>query len=106
MPKSDLESLIRMSGAEHASAEVQLGIGDLYRSGDGVRKNYTEAVRWYRMAADHGSADGMNSLGYRYKNGQGVEKDEAEAEKWFRKAADQGYPPAQRNLSRLHGIPA
>ena len=58
------------------------------------------------MAADHGSADGMNSLGYRYKNGQGVEKDEAEAEKWFRKAADQGYPPAQRNLSRLHGIPA
>ena len=104
MPKSDLESLIRMSGAEHASAEVQLGIGDLYRSGEGVRKNYTEAVRWYRMAADHGSADGMNSLGYRYKNGQGVEKDEAEAVRWYRKAAELGDAAAQNNLGTCYAM--
>lgn len=82
MPKSDLESLIRMSGAEHASAEVQLGIGDLYRSGEGVRKNYTEAVRWYRMAAAQGNADAMNNLGVSYSSGLGVRQDFAEAVRW------------------------
>ena len=69
---------------------------------DGVEaynaKNYTEAVRLYRIAAEQGYADAQNYLGYCCERGLGVEKDPKEAVKWYRKAAEQGQVNAQYNL--------
>ena len=69
---------------------------------DGVKaynaKNYTEAVRLYRIAAEQGYADAQCNLGYCYERGLGVEKDPKEAVKWYRKAAEQGFARAQYNL--------
>ena len=69
---------------------------------DGVKaynaKNYTEAVRLYRIAAEQGYADAQCNLGYCYETGLGVEKDPKEAVKWYRKAAEQGFARAQYNL--------
>ena len=62
------------------------------------KKNYTEAVKWYRKAAEQGFADAQNSLGFCYENGEGVTKDILEAVKWYRKAAEQGFAKAQCNL--------
>ena len=58
-------------------------------------KNYTEAVKWYRMAAEQNHANAQNNLGECYYDGQGVEKDYEEAVKWCRKAAEQGHMKAQ-----------
>ena len=73
---------------------------------DGVKaynaKNYTEAVRLYRIAAEQGYADAQCYLGYCYVKGLGVEKDPKEAVKWYRKAAEQGHADAKAALQRLN----
>lgn len=61
-------------------------------------KNYTEAVKWYRMAAEQNHANAQNNLACCYYNGDGVEKDYVEAVKWFCKAAEQGHADAQCDL--------
>jgi TPR repeat protein len=63
-----------------------------------VRRDYAEAVAWYRKAADKGLATAQYNLGVAYANGDGVLQDDAEAARWYRLAADQGYPAAQLNL--------
>jgi len=62
------------------------------------KKNYTEAVKYYRQAADMGNADAQNYLGWCYRNGLGIQKNETEAAKWYRKAAEQGNAFAQNQL--------
>ena len=62
------------------------------------RKDYAEAMRWYRTAADQGNADAQGHIGELYAVGLGVEQDYAEAMRWLRLAADQGNAQAQKNV--------
>ena len=62
------------------------------------KKNYTEAVKWYRKAAEQGNTQAQFNLGYSYEFGQGVTQDYDEAVKWYRKAAEQGHARGQCNL--------
>ena len=71
-------------------------------NGDGVPKDETEAVKWYRKAAERGVALAQSQLGWMYENGSGVPKDPVEAVKWCRKAAEQGYAAAQHNLGVMY----
>ena len=66
--------------------------------GEGVSKDLSEAVRWYRKAAEQGIAQAQYNLGVCYEFGKGVSKDQAEAVRWYRKAAEQGDARAQCNL--------
>jgi TPR repeat protein len=84
--------------AERGDAEAQFNLGFCYDDGRGVKKDYAEAVKWYRKAAEQNYAPAEFNLGYCYANGQGVRKDKEEAVKWFRRAAEQNYAPAQSNL--------
>ena len=38
-------------------------LGVCYYNGDGVKKDFVEAVKWYRLAADQGYADAQCNLG-------------------------------------------
>jgi hypothetical protein len=71
--------------------EAQTDLGLMYANGEGVGRDYDEAVNWYRKAAEQGDAKAQNALGVMYHNGFGVKRDDKEAKKWFRKAAEQGY---------------
>ena len=62
------------------------------------KRNYTEAVKWWRKSAEQGHASAQNNLGECYYYGQGVAQDYAKAAKWYRKAAEQGRASAQYNL--------
>ena len=84
--------------AEQGDAEAQFNLGFCYDDGRGVKKDYGEAVKWYRKAAEQNFAPAEFNLGFCYANGQGVRKDKEEAVKWFRRAAEQNYAPAQSNL--------
>ena len=42
--------------AENGVPRAQFYLGVMYAKGQGVPQDYTEAVRWYRLAADHGDA--------------------------------------------------
>ena len=62
------------------------------------RKDYAEAMRWYRIAADQGNADAQVHIGELCAIGAGVTQDYAEAMGWFRLAADQGNAQGQKNV--------
>ncbi|MCR4572537.1 MAG: sel1 repeat family protein [Lentisphaeria bacterium] len=84
--------------AEQGDAEAQYSLGRRYYNGEGVVKDYAEAVKWYRKAAEEGHSGAQNSLRVCYVRGEGVVKDYAEAVKWCRKAAEQGNETAQKNI--------
>ena len=58
--------------AEQGDARGQLALGDRYNLGNGVRRDYAEAMRWYRLAAAQGNSRGQFELGHMYANGRGV----------------------------------
>jgi TPR repeat protein len=83
---------------DQGDSYAQYNLGNAYYSGEGVEKDYKEAVIWWRKSADQGYAVAQYGLGNAYYNGDGVEKDYKEAIRWWRKAADQGYVTAQLYL--------
>jgi TPR repeat protein len=62
----------------------------MYDAGDGVGRDYREAMKWYRLAADNGYAYAMYAIGDMYLAGDGVTKDAEEATAWYQKASDAG----------------
>ena len=84
--------------AEAAKGDIaaQLALAGACMFGDGVARDESEALKWYRLAADQGSADAQMSLGMVYVGGQGVPQDEKEAVKWFRLAGEQGLVERRR----------
>ena len=66
------------------------------------KKDYTEALEWYRKAAEQGFASAQNNLGTMYHEGAGVPQDYNEAVAWYRKAADQGLAAAECNLGNMY----
>jgi len=74
----------------------------MYEGGQGVAKDYSEALKWYQKAADQGDANAQTNLGLMYEYGCGVDKSESKAKKWYQKAANQGLARAQYNLGDLY----
>jgi uncharacterized protein len=102
-----LQRLIMMGTA--GNAEAQVNLGTLYEQGNGVPKDYAQAVNWYKQAADQGDAEGQFRLGGMYYEGHGVPKDVVSVTNWYRKAAEQGNSEAQFGLGVLYfngdGVP-
>ena len=88
--------------AEQGDAESQFRLGSMYSKGQGVPKDYIEAVRWYRKSAEQGYAKAEYNLSGMYREGQGVPQDYALAERWCRKAAEQGDPKAEDGLGFMY----
>ena len=88
--------------AEQGEMVAQYFLGMMYEDGRGVKKDLSEAVKWYRKAAEQGYAPGQYLTGEMYRKGEGVIKDSYEAANWYRKAAEQGYADAQLNLGNMY----
>ena len=90
----------RPSAADLPASKPSASADDAYRKGEefNKKKNYTEAMRWYRMAADRGNAQAQVAIGNLYGEGQGVPQDYGEAMRWFRLAANQGNSEAQNDV--------
>jgi uncharacterized protein len=41
-------------------------------TGEGLPKNYPDAVKWFRKAAEQGDAKAQIALGTMYRDGQGL----------------------------------
>ena len=98
--ESEVDRLIRL--AEGGDVLAQASLGQRYYRGDGVRRDFTEAVRWTRRAAEQGEARAQANLGLFYMKGEGVSRSPAEAARWWREAAGQGVTQAQFNLGMLY----
>ena len=60
---------------------------NLFYNGEGVEKNYSEALGWYMSSANQGIADAQYNVGLCYYYGNGVKQDYKEAMKWYELAA-------------------
>jgi len=88
--------------AERGDSGAQSLLGLIYLNGNGVQRNDSEAIKWYRRAADQGNADAQLRVGDMYFEGLGVPQDYSEAGRWYRLAADHGNAFAQFNLAILY----
>ena len=97
--------------AESGINDAQVQIGDLYFRGFDVpmNENFTEAFKWYYLAASTGksypvtkynqlSSHAQNTLGCMYFEGLGVSQDYLKAINWFLKSASQGNEAAMANV--------
>src|ERR1700680_4589777 len=75
-----IADLKEMAAAGDVKSQVLLGLA--YLTGDGVRKDDAEAIKWLRKAADQDNAAGERYLAEMYFKGRGVPADNAEAAKW------------------------
>ncbi|MGO9018387.1 MAG: tetratricopeptide repeat protein [Syntrophobacteraceae bacterium] len=95
--------------AEQRLAGLQVDLGVMYNFGQGVPREYAEAVKFYRGEAELGNVGAQYRLGLMYAKGRGVPQDSIEAAKWYRKAAEQGHADAQHDLGVMYldgeGVP-
>jgi TPR repeat protein len=73
--------------AEQGHAAAQFYVGAIYRRGQVVPRDETEAARWFRLAAVQGHGDAQFTLGDMYETGRGVRQDDVEAHLWLSLAA-------------------
>ena len=74
------------------------GFGDLYRE----KRQFVEAVWWYRRAIHQGHAGAQYRLGGLYEVGQGVPQNDTEAVRLVRLAAERGHVEAQYYLGIMY----
>jgi TPR repeat protein len=103
-----LKEITPLAKAGHADAQHLLGL--MYYMGQGVPRDYKQAMAWHRRAALQGKADAQYVLGAMYYTGNSVPQDQKVAVSWFRKAAEQGHAEAQHALGLMYryhvaGIP-
>jgi peptidyl-prolyl cis-trans isomerase A (cyclophilin A) len=65
------------------NAEAQYMRGTQYHSGRGVSQDYSEALKWYRLAAAQRHPTAQMELGSMYELGQGVPRDNVRAHMWY-----------------------
>ena len=101
----DADAITRMPWLA-AKSRFPIGCRVLQREGliegNGLPKDSTAAVKWYRMAAELGYAPAQFKLGWMYAAGDGVAKDSAEAARWYRKAAEKGDAAAENQLGLMY----
>ena len=84
--------------AESGNVEAQLKLADCYYEGNGVKKDYVEAVKWLKGPAESGNIEAQLKLADCYYEGNGVERYYVEAVKWLKNPAESGNVEAQFKL--------
>lgn len=74
--------------AMQSHAHAKFILGHLFAIGQGVKRDYSEAVKWYQAAADQGHIHAQLKLGAMYAIGQGVPKNFEQTRKWYEQAAE------------------
>jgi GAF domain-containing protein len=75
------EQLRQMAENDNPAAENAIGLR--YATGEGVKADEHEAVRWFTRAAEHGNVSAQSKLGAIYFSGRGVPQDFNQAYFWM-----------------------
>jgi hypothetical protein len=87
------EQLRQMADNNDPAAENAMGLR--YATGEGVKLDEREAVRWFTRAAEHGSVAAQSKLGAIYFSGRGVPQDFNQAYFWMYLARAGGDPASK-----------
>ena len=85
--------------AESGHPQCQVNMGNYYREGEIVKRNFRAAFCWYMRAAKQGYWYGQISVADCYFKGDGVKLDYKEAVKWYELA---GANPDKKILGWNH----
>ena len=97
-----LREATRRVTANGADATAMTLIGEIYRDGVSVKRDYAEAARWYRLASNLGNRAAQFQLGMMLLQGaEGVNADRTAAQALLEKAAAQGHSGALYNLATI-----
>ncbi len=94
------EAMKRVEKNRNDAAAMTL-LGEIYRDGNGVKRNLDEALHWYKLAAEQGERNAIFAVAVAALKGEGMTADKAEAKNWFEKAAAKGHANAHYNLGVL-----
>lgn len=87
--------------AEQHYAPAAACMGELYRDGSGVERNFSMAVKWFREAAGRGSSLAVLRLGQMYSKGEGLKQDKLSAYEFVYLASTSGLQEAVQEKDRL-----
>ena len=92
--------------ADQGHPEGEYGLGTMYASGEGVKKDLVVARTWFTKAAEKGHTGAINTVAQAYISG-GLGLDEKTRSdpaglQWIRKAADNSYLPALEYLAKAY----
>jgi TPR repeat protein len=93
---------VLLAKAKVGDADAQYQVGNAYNYGRRVRRDYAQALNWYRKGAEQGNADAQFQLGGLYHFGHGVPRDAVLAFDWAKKAAIQGQIDAEFFISTCY----
>ncbi len=88
--------------AAQGHAYAQYNLGGMYHEGQGVPRDYAEAVKWYRKAAKQGYSQAQFNVGVMYGEGTGVPQNNVQAHMWFSLAASR-FPPGENRDKAAQG---
>ncbi|MCV6637823.1 hypothetical protein [Candidatus Albibeggiatoa sp. nov. NOAA] len=100
LKKLDVVSIL-IQKADNGDIDASNKLAGMYKTGDGVPKDYEKAFYNYKLGAEMGDKEAQTQLGIMFEKGQFVKRDDEKAIEWYRKAANQGYPEAQTHLGRM-----
>ena len=103
--KTDRLEEVRMA-CTNLMPGAQCVVGQAYLKGEGVPKDLTKALQWFRKAAEGGNVVGQRNLGHAFAQGLGTSVDLVEACKWLRLAAEKGDKAAKEELAGLTKKPS
>lgn len=99
---TSLSDIIQAAERGDPAAENALGV-EYAEGADGLPRDETKAVEWYRKAATQGYTKAETNLGDMYFFGRGgLDRNPLEALSWYLKAADQHWPDAQYRLGYMY----
>ncbi|MCG6976371.1 MAG: sel1 repeat family protein [Acidiferrobacterales bacterium] len=88
--------------ANKGDANAQAYLGAMYASGDGVRLDTAEALKWQLKAAEQGHVLAQYNAAVLLARGDKNSRNLKEAAKWFQKAGEAGLPEAQLHMGLMH----
>jgi TPR repeat protein len=98
----DTAALAYAHSADLGHAHGLNNLGLLHENGQGVRRDYAEALHCYHSAARLGHAAAMANIADCYRLGNGVPKDFVKAADWYRKSTERGSSRGQYWLGMCH----
>ena len=90
---------IEIKKASNGDPKAQVQLGNIYRQGKLISKNYDKALEWYLKAAEQGYVGAQYNTGYLYDD---VYQDYSKALEWFLKAAEQKFSGAQNSIGVIY----
>lgn len=84
---------------KHGDSFAMYNMAQMYKHGDGVKKDIKMAVKFYEMAVVLGNTNAMNKLANCYQHGVGVTKDCSKAILLYMEAIKRGNPHAMNDLA-------